>query len=101
VANDSSPRSSRTGLWLIALWNFRTVTYSARLRVLAPERLRIEARPVRVEPPAAYHRMAGETIPLGMARDAALQVLPRRLAMIQREKLLRIVVAAVQRSLRR
>ena len=95
------PVPSRTGLWLIALWNFRTVTYSARLRVLAPERLRIEAGPVRVEPPAAYHRMTGETIPLGMAGDAALQILPRRLAMIQGEELLRIVVAPIERSLRR
>ena len=77
------------------------MTYGTRLRVLAPQGLRIEAGPVWVEPPAANHRMTGETIPLGMASDAALQVLPRRLAMIQGEELLRIVVAAIQRSLRR
>jgi len=77
------------------------VTYGARLRVLPPERLRIEPGAVRVEPPAAYHRMTGETIPLGMACDAALQVLPRRLSMIQGEELLRIVVAPIQRPLSR
>ena len=77
------------------------MTYGAGLRVLAPQRLRIEAGAVGVEPPAAYHRMAGETISLSMAGHAALQVLPRCLAMIQREILLGIVVAAIQRSLRR
>jgi hypothetical protein len=45
--------------------------------------------------------MAGETIALSMAGDAALQVLPRCLAMIQQEKLLGIVVACIQRPLSR
>lgn len=75
------------------------MTYGAGLRVLAPQRLRIEAGAVGVEPPSAYHRMASETIALSMAGDAALQILPRCLAMIQREKLFGIVVAPIQRSL--
>ena len=86
---------------LIALWNRRTVTYGAGLRVLAPQRLRIEAGAMGIEPPAAYHRMAGETISLRMAGDAALQILPRRLAMIQQEILLGIVVAPIQLPLSR
>jgi hypothetical protein len=86
---------------LIALWNRRTVTYGAGLRVLAPQRLRIEARAMGVEPPATYHRVAGKTIALSMAGDAALQILPRCLAMIQQEKLLGIVVARIQRPLSR
>ena len=52
-----------------------------------------------VEPPPALRRVAGQTIPLGMAGHAAFQILPRGLAMVQGEVLLRIVIAAVQRAL--
>ena len=40
--------------------------------------------------------MTGEAVALGMAGHAALQVLPRRLAMTQQEGLLGIMVAGVQ-----
>ena len=76
------------------------MTHGAGLRVLAPQRPRVEAGAVGVKPPAAYHRMAGETIAFRVAGDAALQVLARGLAVIQQEELLGIVIPCIQWSLR-
>ena len=44
--------------------------------------------------------MAGETVPLGMAGDTALEILSRRLAVAQEERTLGIVVSRVERSVR-
>ena len=73
----------------------------ARLGVLPPERSGIETRTVGIEAPTPQRRVAGETVPLGMAGDAVLEILSRRLAVAQEERPLGIVVASVERSLRR
>jgi hypothetical protein len=79
------------------LFGYRgAVTGSAHLRVLAPERCRIEARPVGIKPPSRQRRMAGETIPFRVTSHAALQVLPCGLAMAEQEEPLGIMIAAVQ-----
>jgi hypothetical protein len=80
--------------------NQRTVTRGTHLRVLPPERCRIEARTMGVEPAASHRRVTGETVTLGMAGDAALEVLSRRLAVAQQERPLGIVVSRVERPFR-
>jgi len=65
----------------------------AGLGVLPPECSGIEARTVRIEAPASQRRVAGKTVSLGMAGDAAFQVLARGLSMIEEEGLLRIMKA--------
>ena len=80
--------------------NQRTVTRGTHLRVLPPERRRIETRTVGVEPAASQRRVAGETVTLGMAGDAALEILSRRLAVAQQERPLSIVVSRVERPFR-
>ena len=72
----------------------------AGLRVLPLQRRRIESRTVRIEPPPPLSRVAGKTVPLGVAGDAALEILSRRLAVAQQEQSLGIVVARVERSSR-
>ena len=71
-----------------------------RLGVLPPERSGIETRTVRIEPPSPQSRVAGETVPLGMAGHAALEILSRRLAVAKKERPLGIVVSRVERSSR-
>ena len=80
--------------------NQRAVAGRAHLRVLPPERRRIETRTVGVEPAASQRRVAGETVTLGMAGDAALEILSRRLAVAQQERPLSIVVSRVERPFR-
>ena len=46
--------------------------------VLAAEGLRVETRTVGVEPSAALRGVAGQTVPLGVTRNAALQILAGR-----------------------
>ena len=80
--------------------NQRTVTRGTHLRVLPPERRRIETRTMGVEPAASQRRVAGQTAPLGMAGHTALEILSRRLAVAQQERPLGIVVSRVERSSR-
>ena len=68
------------------------------LRILPPERGRIEARPVGIEAPASQRRMAGQTIAFGMTGDAALQILSRRLTVPQEEGTAGIMIPGVQLS---
>ena len=84
---------------LIAPWHRCPVTHGAGLGVLAPKRLRIEARTMGIEPAAALSRVTAEAIALRMAGDAALEVLPRGLAVVQQEELLGIMVTGIQWSL--
>src|SRR5918995_2335813 len=71
---------------------------SAHLRIFPSECSRIEAWAVRVEASASQRRMAGQTVALGMTCDAALQILPCRLAMAQQKGTPRIVITCVQLS---
>ena len=73
------------------------MTGRAHRRVLAPQRSGIEAGTVRVESPAAHGRVAGQAVALGMAGDAALQILACRLTVIEQEGLLGVVIAAVSK----
>jgi len=77
----------------------RAVAGGAGLRVLPPQGFRIESRSVRVKSLSRESRVAGEAIPLRMATDAALQILPRGLAMPEQEVLLGVMIAGVQRAL--
>ena len=81
----------------LALRNRRPVAGGAHRRVLAPQRSRIEAGTVRVESPAAHGRVAGQAVALGVAGDAALQILACRLTVIEQEGLLGVVIAAVSK----
>jgi hypothetical protein len=81
-----------------ATGNQRTVTRRTHLRVLPPEGCRIEAWTMGVEPAASQRRVAGETVPLGVARHAALEVLSRRLTVAQEERALGVVVSRAERS---
>ena len=74
----------------------RRVTRHAQPRVLALESLRVESRAVGVEAAPPGGRVTGEAIALGVAGDAALQALARRLAVPQREGLLGVVEASLQ-----
>lgn len=100
VGSKSSVRAAAMR-FLGAIGNQRTVTRRTHLRVLPPERRRIEPRTMGVEPPPAQSRVAGETVTLGMAGDAALEILSRRLAVAQQERPLGIVVSRVERPFRR
>ena len=60
--------------------------------ILAAEGLRVEPGAVRVEIAASNSGVAGETVPLGMTGDAALQILTSGLTMVQKELRLGIVV---------
>jgi len=73
------------------------VTGGAHRWVLAAQRSRIEAGTVRVESPAADSRVAGQAVALGMAGDAALQILACRLTVIEQEGLLGVVIAPVSK----
>jgi hypothetical protein len=94
VRSKTSVRAAPIG-FLGTIGNQRTVTGGTHLRVLPPERRRIEARTMRVEPAASQRRVAGETVTLGMAGDAALEVLSRRLAVAQQERPLGVVVSCI------
>ena len=72
----------------------------AGLGVLPLQRRRIEPGTVRIEPPSALSRVAGKTVPLGMAGDAALEILSRRLTVTQQERALGIVIPRAERSFR-
>jgi len=72
------------------------VTGCARLGVLAAECLGIEPRAMGAESAAAQGRVAAEAVALGMTGDAALQILPRRLAVPQEKELLGVVITRVQ-----
>ena len=76
------------------------MTGGAGLGVLPLQRRRIESGTVRIEPPSALSRVAGQTVPLGMAGDAALEILSSGLAVAEKERSLGIVVARVERSSR-
>jgi hypothetical protein len=52
-----------------------------------------------VEPPPSERRVAGETVPLGMAGDTALEALSSRLTMSQNERPFGVVVPRVERCL--
>lgn len=52
-----------------------------------------------IESSPSLGRVAGQTVSLGMTGDAAFQILPSRLAVVQGEVLLCIVITAIQRSL--
>ena len=69
------------------------MTCSAGLGVFPLECGRIEPGTVGIEPPPALRRVTGETVPLGVAGNAALEALPRGLAVIEDEGLLRIMKA--------
>jgi hypothetical protein len=71
--------------FLGTIGNQRTVTRRTHLRVLPPERRGIESGTVRIEPSSPLSRVTGETVPLGMAGDAALEILSRRLAVAQQD----------------
>ena len=58
----------------------------AHLRIPAPHPLRVEARPVGVEAAATLRGVAGEAVPLGVAGDAGLEVLPCGHAVIEAER---------------
>jgi hypothetical protein len=73
------------------------MTCSAGLGVLPLECGRIEPGTVGIEPPPAPRRVTGETVPLGMAGHAALEILARRLAVVQQEGLLRIMKAGASK----
>jgi hypothetical protein len=70
----------------------------AGLRILPFERACIEARPVGIEATPSERRVAGETVSFRMTRNAALQVLPGRLAMPQEERTPGIMIPGVQLS---
>ena len=72
----------------------------AGLGVLSSQRCRIEARTVRIEPPSPQGRVTGETVPLGMAGHATLQILSSSLAVAQEERSLGIVVSRLERPSR-
>ncbi len=74
--------------------NQGTMADGTRLRVLPPERSRIETRTVGIEPPTPGRRVAGEAVPLGMTSHTALQVLAGGLSVVQDEGLLRIMKTA-------
>ena len=69
--------------------------------VLAAEGLRVEARTVGVEPSAALRGVAGQTVPLGVTRNAALQILAGRLTMVQKKFRLGIVVSGTPQAVPR
>ena len=66
---------------------------STRLGVLPPERSGIETRTVGIEAPTPYRGVAGKAVSLGVAGDAALEVLACGLSVIEGEGLLRIMKA--------
>ena len=70
----------------------RPVARGTRFRILAPHPIRVEPRSVGVEPPSAERRVAGEAVALGVARDAGLEALARRLPVTDEEELLRVVI---------
>jgi hypothetical protein len=63
----------------------------AHLRVALPQPCGIEAGSVRIEAAPALRRVAREAVTLGMAGDAALQTLARRLAVSEEKRALRVV----------
>ncbi len=72
---------------------------STRLGILALQRP-VKAGSVRIESPSPQGRVAGETVPLGMTGDAALEILSRRLAVAQEKRTLGIVESRLERSFR-
>lgn len=74
------------------------MTRCACLRVLPPERSRIEPRAVGIEAPTPQRGMAGEAVSLRMARDAAFQVLACGLSVIEEKSLLCIMKAAAPKQ---
>ena len=57
------------------------VTRQAHLRIFSCQALGIEIWPVRVEPPTANRRMAGEAVPFGVTRHARFEILASGLTM--------------------
>src|ERR687892_2531581 len=78
--------------------NQGAVTRGAHLGILAPQPLRVEARSVGVEPAPAQGRVARETVALHVARGAALQALPRGLAVRRPEEPAHVVIARPERA---
>jgi hypothetical protein len=70
----------------------------AHLGILAPEGRRVETGTMRVEPAASDRGVAGKAVTLGMARDAAFEVLSCSLAVSQEERPLGVVVPRIQRA---
>ena len=79
--------------------NCTAVTRGAHLRVALAQAVGVESGPVRAEVAAALRGrcVATHAIGFGMAGDAALEVLPSRLAVPGREEPLGIMVAGVER----
>ena len=70
----------------------------AHLSIFPTQCGRIKPWAVRIEAPASKCRMAGETVPFRMTRNAAFQVLSRRLTVPQEKGTSRIVIPGVQLS---
>src|ERR1043166_9306582 len=69
------------------------MTRDAQLGVLAQHPLGVESGAVRIEAASLHHRVAGEAVALDVTGDAALQPLPRRLAVSQEELPVAVVIA--------
>ena len=73
----------------------------AHLWVVAAEPVGVEAGPVRIEPATTERRVTSEAVALGMAGNAALQALARRLPMGENEAGVPVVEASAKRALGR
>src|SRR5262249_48787793 len=73
--------------------NVGAVTGQAHLGVLALEPGRVEPGTVGAEPASSQGRVTGQAIPLHVAGDAALEVLPGRLTVTGEEEALGVVEA--------
>ena len=60
--------------------------------ILASQCLWVEPGAVGVESPPACGRVAGQTVPLGVAGHAALEILARRLTVVEKEVLLGVMI---------
>jgi hypothetical protein len=72
------------------------MTGGAHLGISAAELIRIEPRSMGIEAAAALRRVAGQAVTLGMAGHAGLDVLPRRDAVVEGVRGVRIMVSLAQ-----
>ena len=85
--------------WFRSLGDGPAMAGGAHLRVAPAQALGVEAGPVRAEVAAALRgrRVAAHAVRHGVAGDAALEALPRRLPMAGGEEPLRVMVTGIER----